>query len=100
MIAQLKDKDRSKPNAVAVTATTGIAAIRIGGITIHSFASVGYVSLLDGALFNKLSEIGSSLRNSRLPFGGLQLLVTGDFFQLPPVARGDASPTFTLEAAH
>jgi len=41
--------------------------------------------MVDSSLFDKLSEIAQSLRKSRKPFGGIQLVFTGDFFQLPPV---------------
>ena len=40
-IAELKEKYRNKPDAVAVTASTGIAACNVGGITLHSFGGVG-----------------------------------------------------------
>lgn len=41
------------------------------------------VSMLDGKLFNKLDKIGQSIRNIHLPFGGIQLVCSGDFLQLP-----------------
>jgi ATP-dependent DNA helicase PIF1 len=37
-------------------------------------------------LFDKLSRIGSLLRGNELPFGGIQIIACGDFYQLPPVA--------------
>jgi ATP-dependent DNA helicase PIF1 len=46
------------------------------------------VSMVDGDLFDKLEEIARSIRNNGRPFGGIQLVVTGDFFQLPPVPEG------------
>lgn len=49
---------------------------------------VDEVSMVDGDLFDKLEEIARSLRNNGRPFGGIQLVVTGDFFQLPPVPEG------------
>ena len=37
-------------------------------------------------LFTKLDYIGRHLRQrTHLPFGGMQIIVVGDFFQLPPV---------------
>lgn len=54
------------------------------------------VSMVDGDLFDKLSAIGAQLRKNPKPFGGIQLIVTGDFFQLPPVSRGTAK--FSFEA--
>lgn len=44
--------------------------------------------MVDGDLFDKLEAIARSLRSSGRPFGGIQLVVTGDFFQLPPVPEG------------
>lgn len=41
--------------------------------------------MVDGDLFDKLEEIARRVRNNGRPFGGIQLVVTGDFFQLPPV---------------
>ncbi len=42
------------------------------------------------SLFDKLSAVGKRIRqNSDVPFGGLQLIVCGDFFQLPPVMMSD-----------
>jgi ATP-dependent DNA helicase PIF1 len=41
IISSLKQKYRSRDDAVAVTASTGMAACNIGGITIHSFAGIG-----------------------------------------------------------
>jgi ATP-dependent DNA helicase PIF1 len=46
---------------------------------------VDEVSMVDGDLFDKLEEIARRIRNNGRPFGGIQLIVTGDFFQLPPV---------------
>lgn len=44
--------------------------------------------MVDGDLFDKLEEIARKMRNNGRPFGGIQLVVTGDFFQLPPVPDG------------
>ncbi|CAN6653101.1 ATP-dependent DNA helicase Rrm3p [Trichomonascus vanleenenianus] len=104
-------------NGVKVTATTGLAALNIGGTTLHRWAGLGVaqgtveqltsrlrkskaafqrwratkvliideVSMLDGVLFDKLCEVGKAVLKSDAPFGGIQLILTGDFFQLPPV---------------
>lgn len=47
------------------------------------------VSMVDGELFDKLSQIGRTIRNNGRPWGGIQLIITGDFFQLPPVPDFD-----------
>ncbi|CCF44443.1 DNA repair and recombination protein pif1 [Colletotrichum higginsianum] len=59
------------------------------------------VSMVDGELFDKLSSIGRTIRNNGKPWGGIQLVITGDFFQLPPVPDGDKSreSKFAFEAA-
>lgn len=50
------------------------------------------ISMIQGRLFEKLNNIGKVLRNSpNLPFGGIQIVCTGDFFQLPPVVKGGPS---------
>ena len=105
--------------AVAVTAPTGVAAVNIGGSTVHSFAGIGIgpfdpllhvaglakkkkvkekmqalkvlivdeISMLDVSLFDHLDLMLRQLRADKRPFGGVQLIVVGDFLQLPPVRR-------------
>lgn len=132
IIRSLKRK-YPRPEGVAITASTGMAACNIGGTTIHSFAGIGLgkepvdqlvnkikknpksrsrwqrvhvlvideVSMVDGELFDKLAGIAESLRGkagASKPFGGIQLIVTGDFFQLPPVAKGSSASKFAFEA--
>lgn len=46
------------------------------------------ISMLSAELFDKLDVIGRRVRNNINPFGGLQIIVCGDFFQLPPVGLG------------
>ena len=46
---------------------------------------VDEVSMLSLKLFNVLNAIGKAVRNNPKPFGGIQLIFSGDFFQLPPV---------------
>ena len=41
--------------------------------------------MIDGRLFDKLEHLARIIRKDRRPFGGIQLIVCGDFFQLPPV---------------
>jgi len=47
---------------------------------------VDEISMLHGSIFGKLEEIARRVRRSKAPFGGLQLLICGDFLQLPPVS--------------
>lgn len=132
IIAQLKRKHSKDPDRLAVTASTGLAACNIGGMTLHSFSGIGLgkddvatlvkkirrnpkaknrwlrtkilvideISMVDGDLFDKLSQVGRTLRNNGRPWGGIQLVITGDFFQLPPVPDYGARDTkFAFEAA-
>ena len=49
---------------------------------------VDEVSMLSLKLFNLLNDIGKIIRNNySKPFGGIQLIFSGDFFQLPPVGN-------------
>jgi ATP-dependent DNA helicase PIF1 len=51
---------------------------------------VDEVSMLSYKLFELLDKIGRTLRGAdHLPFGGIQIIFTGDFFQLPPVGNRD-----------
>ena len=56
------------------------------------------VSMLDGELFNKLEKIAQSIRSNSRPFGGIQLILVGDFYQLPPVTVTDAGFCFESDA--
>lgn len=47
------------------------------------------ISMVDGDLFDKLDKIGRTIRANGRPWGGIQLIVTGDFLQLPPVPDGE-----------
>lgn len=122
IIRALRHKYSNKLDSIAVTASTGIAACNIGGVTLHSFAGVGLgteetpalvkkvrgnrqaatrwmrlqvliideISMVDPGLLDDLECIARSLRKkSDRPFGGIQLIITGDFFQLPPVLKTD-----------
>ncbi|KAG8165835.1 hypothetical protein KVR01_004387 [Diaporthe batatas] len=132
IIQDLKKKHVKDPERLAVTASTGLAACNIGGMTLHSFAGIGLgkddaqtlvkkirrnpkaknrwmrtrvlivdeISMVDGDLFDKLSQVGRIIRNNGRPWGGIQLVITGDFFQLPPVPDSHSRDTkFAFEAA-
>ena len=131
IIAALRRKYQKEPDRVAVTASTGLAACNVGGVTLHSFAGIGLgkeevpelvrkikrnqkakhrwmrtkilvvdeVSMVDADLFDKLEAIARQLRNNGRPFGGIQLVITGDFFQLPPVPDSGRIAKFAFDAA-
>ncbi|KAH7288289.1 hypothetical protein KP509_31G020600 [Ceratopteris richardii] len=102
---------------VHVTASTGLAACALKGVTLHSFAGIGLgfgnpddlvtkifsskevtrrwreaivlvideISMIDGDFFDNLECVARKVRCSTECFGGIQLIVAGDFFQLPPI---------------
>ncbi|KAJ1522289.1 hypothetical protein ONE63_002588 [Megalurothrips usitatus] len=49
------------------------------------------ISMVDGRFFDKLEYIAREVRGNDRPFGGIQLVLCGDFLQLPPVGRNDSS---------
>lgn len=117
---------------IAITASTGIAASHIGGVTIHSWSGLGIKDSikdheLDAMSYNQrimerynrcdvliIDEI-SMLHGSRLdmvdracrwirrkedvPFGGLQVILVGDMFQLPPVTRGSVKADYAHQSS-
>lgn len=104
---------------VAVTASTGIAATHIGGLTIHSWSGIGIkdqlnqydfdriasnekqskrlqkaqvlvideISMLGAGTLEMVEQVCRVVRQKAEPFGGLQVIFVGDFFQLPPITR-------------
>lgn len=54
------------------------------------------VSMLHGKRLDMLNELAKLLRSDPEPFGGMQVILVGDLFQLPPVSRG----TELLDFAH
>lgn len=117
--------------SVAVTASTGIAATHIGGVTIHSWTGMGVkkklspqeidalegkkylwkrfettkvliideISMLSADQFDTIDEICRSFKRSSKPFGGVQIIAVGDFFQLPPIVKmGQEEQKFAFES--
>lgn len=106
---------------VAVTASTGIAATHMNGMTIHSWSGLGIkdhlderelekleerkylwkrfdkarvliideISMLEGKQLEMVERICRRFKRNDKPFGGLQVILSGDFFQLPPVRKGE-----------
>lgn len=50
---------------------------------------VDEISMLHPDLFEKVSVLCQAIRKITKPFGGIQIILSGDFFQLPPVAKDD-----------
>lgn len=55
------------------------------------------ISMLDAEFVDNLNFVLQQLRGNALPFGGLQIVFVGDFFQLPPVSK-DGPVKFAFEA--
>ena len=55
--------------------------------------------MVDGNFFKKLEHVARSVKNNDKPFGGIQLIMCGDFFQLPPVAKGEEDRRFAFETS-
>lgn len=51
------------------------------------------ISMLSLKLFETLNAIGKIVRNCQKPFGGIQLIFSGDFYQLPPIGDKDEPDT-------
>lgn len=46
------------------------------------------ISMMSGELFTKLNDIAKLVKKSALPFGGIHLVLVGDFLQLPLIGKG------------
>lgn len=57
------------------------------------------ISMLSLKLFEILDLMGKISRSNTLPFGGIQLIFSGDFFQLPPIGDDDATRSFCFESS-
>ncbi len=57
------------------------------------------VSMMTCDLLDKLNELGKKIRGNKRPFGGMQVLLVGDFYQLPPVNKGEEATMFAFESA-
>jgi ATP-dependent DNA helicase PIF1 len=51
------------------------------------------VSMMSQKLFEMLDAIGKAIRKNPKPFGGIQVIFSGDFYQLPPVGTKDEPET-------
>lgn len=116
---------------VAITASTGIAATHLGGVTIHAWSGLGIrdtltaqdiellgekqylwkryesvkvliideISMLHHFRFDLLNRLAQAFKRNDKPFGGMQVVLCGDFFQLPPVARfGEPAALFAYQS--
>ena len=56
------------------------------------------VSMMTAELLDKLNALAKRVRANNKAFGGIQLMLVGDFYQLPPVNKGDEPTIFAFEA--
>lgn len=56
------------------------------------------ISMLDAVTVNDIDKVLRAVLDKSQPFGGLQIIFVGDFFQLPPVSKGDEEKKFSFEA--
>ena len=58
------------------------------------------VSMMSKKIFEIIENIGRIIKKSQKPFGGIQVIFTGDFFQLPPVGNieDDDTSRFCFES--
>jgi len=52
------------------------------------------VSMLSSRLFDAVERVCRAMKRSEEPFGGMQMVLSGDFFQLPPIAREGGGAEF------
>ena len=115
---------------VSVTASTGIAATHMGGVTLHSWSGLGIkeelddtearkiceksyvrkrikntgvliideISMIKASQFEAVNKICQYVKRSLRPFGGMQVVCSGDFFQLPPVEKEGREIKFVNES--
>ena len=57
---------------------------------------VDEVSMMSQKIFELLDLIGKTIRKNKLPFGGIQVIFSGDFYQLPPVGTKDEPDTINF----
>ena len=57
---------------------------------------VDEVSMMSKKIFELLDEMGRFIRKSSKPFGGIQVIFCGDFFQLPPVGNPEEPDTIMM----
>lgn len=57
------------------------------------------VSMLHGARLDMVNQVCKLLRENPAPFGGLQVVLVGDLFQLPPVSKYGEAVDFAYTSA-
>ena len=55
------------------------------------------ISMVDAEFFDKMEGVARAVRKSKAVFGGIQLVVCGDFLQLPPVTKDNENKQFCFQ---
>lgn len=56
------------------------------------------VSMLSPQLFHSINTLLQTFKFNNEPFGGIQVILVGDFFQLPPVSKKPTEKRFAFQA--
>jgi len=56
------------------------------------------ISMLNAHCLDMVDAVCQTMKKNYLPFGGIQVVMSGDFFQLPPISPGSASADFVYKA--
>jgi len=59
---------------------------------------VDEVSMMNAPFFELLEEVARLVRQNEKPFGGIQVILLGDFYQLPPVGKTEQERKFCFES--
>lgn len=66
-------------------------------ITVARVLIIDEISMIDATIFSLLDSVCRFVRKKPQPFGGLQIIICGDFFQLPPIGKkGEAPPKYAF----
>ena len=130
LLNQYIDYLRKKKVNIGITASTGIAATHMNGVTVHSWSGMGIkdkltnkdiqkllkrkrlksnfektkvlvideISMLHHFQLDLVDRICKAFRQNYEPFGGMQVILCGDFFQLPPVSKENNKVCFVSES--
>nr|XP_056701009.1 ATP-dependent DNA helicase PIF1 [Euleptes europaea] len=73
------------------------SGVRLQWLNCHHLI-IDEISMVDGEFFDKLEAVARTIRKCENPFGGIQLIICGDFLQLPPVSKGTEQSKFCFQA--
>lgn len=140
LLRQMREGFREAYLKLGVVGSTGIAAVNVGGLTLHTWAGLGIgdqetgaqepvkntihrirfnsnrrafenitntnhlaideISMISADLLDHVDTVFRAIRDCQdKPFGGMQLIMFGDFLQLPPVSKNNVNPAgFAFQA--